>query len=148
MCRSLIEEISWLNVRDGADSPFPAREYCICISSFALGEPYITVEHKGLRLSFLIETGKEIERRIDNKQGDSPYCLKIRRGGADNLSIEEFIRVRNRAEQPLEDNMLLSNKADYIAANIGRWLNTPNAFDPRLTNRQIALITWQQSHFE
>ena len=63
-----MEEIAKLNVWDGADSPFPAGEFKVYISSLAPEPPQLSVLQGGVHLTFSIETGEQIGGDAEEQQ--------------------------------------------------------------------------------
>jgi len=38
------------------------------------------------------------------------------------------------------------NVYDYMISNVDKWLDSPSAILPQITNRENAMITWEQLH--
>ena len=93
------------------------------------------------------ETGKNSifpynawEVKIWSDDHEPPH-FHIKRNGWNvsfNIETGELIEILKRGS---EDNVL-----DYMQANVNKWLNSPSAILPLITNKQNALTQWLQLH--
>ena len=92
------------------------------------------------------ETGKDIypyngwEVKIFSNDHNPPHFHIIRDGWDVSFAIEDGAMLNLGARG--KDQAIFS----YMVANVGRWLSLPCALEPTLTNRQNAMMQWEQLH--
>ena len=101
-------EMARINTKESEnDSIFPYNSWEIQICSNDHEPPHLLIKRNGWIVSFLIETGEQIEILSQGTEKDV---------------------------------------YDYMITNVSKWLDSPSAILPQISNRKNAMITWEQLH--